>query len=596
MPARPLSRRRFLASAAALAGAAAARSARGGEPPPDGGPPPHTTWAGAPPEDPAPGVSAATVAEAEKLFAVSYRPEQREMIAASYAEQLAWVRARRSAELPEGLAPATRFDPRPPGWRAPPRRERLVRAERAGPPPDRDEDLAFASAAELSRWIERRELTSARLTEVYLERLRRLGPRLACTVTLAEDRARREAAEADREIARGRRRGPLHGIPFGLKDLLDTAGLPTTFGAEPYRTRVPGKDAALVARLRRAGAVLAAKLSLGALAMNDVWFGGQTRNPWLLAEGSSGSSAGSGAAVAAGLVGFAIGSETLGSIVSPSMRCGVTGLRPTFGRVARTGAMTLCWSLDKLGPMTRAVEDAALVLASVHGAEPGDPSSVSVPLEVDLAGPVKGLRVGYDPRWLEEKDSVPADREALEALRALGARLVEVRLADLPWEGLLPVLFAESAASFEELTLSHRDDELSMQTPDSWPNLWRRSRFLSAVDVVQADRLRRRAMDEMQRLLAGVDALAGPSLAGPMLLVTNYTGHPSLTLRTGFVTVDRIRSDFALEKPVPVSPPARVPHGITLHGKLFDEGTILRLGRALEASLGVWRERPPGFS
>jgi Asp-tRNA(Asn)/Glu-tRNA(Gln) amidotransferase A subunit family amidase len=246
--------------------------------------------------------------------------------------------------------------------------------------------------------------------------------------------------------------------------------------------------------------------------------------------------------------------------------------------------------------MTRAVEDAALVLRAIHGADPGDASSVTVPLDVDLSAPVRGLRVGYDPAWFEDKDAVPADRKALEAVARLGVTLVKQKLPDLPWEALLPILFAESAASFEDLTLSHRDDELSMQVADAWPNLWRRSRFLSAVDFVQADRLRRRAMEAMDGLFAEVDAMVGPSLAGPMLVVTNYTGHPSLTLRTGFTTIDRLRSDFAVAKPAPVSPPARVPHGITFYGRLYGEGIILRLGRALEEQAGVWQERPPGFS
>ncbi len=596
MPPRKLGRRRFLASAAALAGAAGARPTLAQVSPPDAGPPPMPTWAGSGPAGAVPGVTAATVAEAEKMVAVEYRPEQRAMIASCMAEQLAWITARRKVELPWSLAPASRFTPLLPGAIPPRGRERLVRAAKAGPLPSQDADIAFASVAEQSRWIERRELTSSRLTAICLERLKRLGPRLECVITPTEDLARRQAAEADREIAAGRRRGPLHGIPFGVKDLLDTAGVATTFGAEPYRGRVPAEDAAVVARLKRAGAVLIGKLSLGALAMNDVWFGGQTRNPWLPAEGSSGSSAGSAAAVAAGLVGFAIGSETLGSIVSPSMRCGVTGLRPTFGRVPRSGAMPLCWSLDKLGPMTRGVEDAALVLQAIHGADRGDPSSVTVPLEVDLPAPVRSLRVGYDPAWFEDKDALPADREALAAVETLGVKLVKQKLPDLPWDGLLPILMAESAASFEELTLSHKDDQLKMQVADAWPNVWRRSRFLSAVDFVQADRLRRLAMQTMERLFADVDAMVGPSLAGPMLTITNYTGHPSLTLRTGFAVVDHLRSDFALEKPVPVSPPARVPHGITFYGRLYGEGTILRLGRALEERTGVWRERPPGFA
>src|ERR1700724_1295029 len=286
-----------------------------------------------------------------------------------------------------------------------------------------------------------------------------------------------QAKKADEEIAAGKYRGPLHGIPWGGKDLLDTAGIPTTYGAEPFRNRVPNDDAAVVKRLHAAGAVLLAKLSLGALALNDIWFGGQTVNPWLLEEGASGSSAGPGAATAAGLVGFSIGSETGGSIVSPSMRCGITGLRPTFGRVARTGAMTLCWSLDKLGPMTRYVEDAMLVLQAISGPDAGDLSSVPSKLDFDASAPVTGLRVGYIPAWLETNAATEVDRAALETVKKVGMVPVEVAIPDWPYDSLDVILFAEAAAAFEELTLNHQVDQLQVQVPDAWPNLFRQSRF-----------------------------------------------------------------------------------------------------------------------
>jgi Asp-tRNA(Asn)/Glu-tRNA(Gln) amidotransferase A subunit family amidase len=594
----PLSRRRFLSTAAVLAAAAAAPAgAEGPAAPPTPQPPapvPGSFGVGA--VAPA-GITEQTVAEAEKLAGVTYRPEQRTQLVASLGDQLSWPVKRRTVALPFSLAPATRFDPLLPGMKAPGGRSRLVRPVGPVPPlPASDEALAFAPVADLSRWIKARQVTSLRLTRLALDRLEAAQPRLLCTITLLRAQALREAEAADRELAAGRWRGPLHGIPYGAKDLLDTAGVATTFGAEPFRDRVPERDAVVIARLRAAGAVLVAKLTLGALAMNDVWFGGQTRNPWLLAEGSSGSSAGPAAAVAAGLVPFAIGSETLGSIVSPAIRCGVAGLRPTFGRVPRTGAMPLSWTLDKLGPMARSVEDTALVLAALDGADAGDPSSVSVPLDLDLSrGPsgVKGLRVGYDPAWLADKDAVPEDRAGLELLRRAGATLVEVKLPDLPYEGLLPIIIAESAAAFEELTLSHRDDELAMQVADAWPNTWRAARFITAVDMVQADRLRRRAMADLAALFATVDALAGPALAGPMLLLTNYTGHPCLTLRTGFRTISALRSDFAQPAPTPLPAPARVPHGISLWTRPYDEATLLRLGLALEAAAGVAGERPP---
>jgi Asp-tRNA(Asn)/Glu-tRNA(Gln) amidotransferase A subunit family amidase len=383
-----------------------------------------------------------------------------------------------------------------------------------------------------------------------------------------------------------------------VKDLLDTAGIATTYGAEPFRNRVPSADSAVVARLREAGGVLVAKLSMGALALNDIWFGGQTMNPWLPQEGSSGSSAGPGAATSAGLVGFSVGSETGGSIISPSMRCGITGLRPTYGRVPRTGAMTLCWSLDKLGPMTRSVEDAMLVLRAISGPDAGDVASVPSHLDFDANASAKGLRVGYFPAWMKEAPATDVDRATLDAMGKLGMMLTPVTLPDWPYDSLNLMLFAEAAAAFEELTLSNRDDELKAQVPDAWPNQFREARFLSAVDFVQADRLRRQVAAEMARLMSQVDLLLVPSLRDEMLVISNNTGHPSLTLRTGFVQVSEARSDWAPDPAHPLpkfSPPRRVPHGVTLIGRLFDEGTIARAGLALERSLGVVGERPPGF-
>jgi Asp-tRNA(Asn)/Glu-tRNA(Gln) amidotransferase A subunit family amidase len=344
--------------------------------------------------------------------------------------------------------------------------------------------------------------------------------------------------------------------------------------------------------------VLVAKLSLGALALNDIWFGGQTMNPWLLEEGASGSSAGPGAATAAALVGFSVGSETGGSIVSPSMRCGVTGLRPTYGRVPRTGAMTLCWSLDKLGPMTRSVEDAMLVLQAIAGPDAGDVASVPAHLDFDAAAPVRGLRVGYVDAWMKEAPATDVDRATLDAVSKLGMVPTPVTLPDWPYDSLNLILFAEAAAAFEELTLSGRADQLRAQVPDAWPNLFREARFLSAVDFVQADRLRRKVALEMARVMSQVDLLLVPSLRDEMLVISNNTGHPSLTLRTGFVQVSEARSDWAPDPAHPLpkfNPPRRVPHGVTLIGRLFDEGTIARAGLALERSSGVVQERPPAF-
>jgi Asp-tRNA(Asn)/Glu-tRNA(Gln) amidotransferase A subunit family amidase len=501
--------------------------------------------------------------------------------------------------LEPSLAPATRWDPLVPGLKTRATQDRFVRSKTAlRPLPATEAEMAFAPVTQLSRWIETRKLSSQQLTQLYLDRLKRFDPKLRCVITLARELALEQAKRADREIAAGRYRGPLHGIPWGAKDLVDTAGLPTTYGAEPFRNRVPTEDAAVVKRLHAAGAVLVAKLSMGALALNDIWFGGQTMNPWLLEEGSSGSSAGPGAATAAGLVGFAIGSETGGSIVSPSMRCGISGLRPTYGRVPRTGAMTLCWSLDKLGPMTRSVEDAMLVLQAISGPDAGDLASVPGKLDFDAGATVQGLRVGYFSGWMKESPATDVDRTALEVVSKVGMVPVEVTIPDWPYDSLNLILFAESAAAFEELTLSGGLSQLRMQVPDAWPNTFRQSRFLSAVDFVQADRFRRKVANEMARVFSQVDLLLVPSLRDEMLTITNFTGHPSLTLRAGFVEVSEARSDWAPDpkKPLPkFSPPRRVPHGVTLIGRLFDEGTLGRAGMALEQAFGVAGERPPGF-
>jgi len=550
-----------------------------------------------------PEVTPATFADAEKLAQVTLTDAQRAMAAASWRTSMAGMLERRTGPrkvaLEANLAPATVWDPILPGHAVGPARDRFVAsAVKVGPLPAREEDIAFAPVTHLAHWVRTRKLSSTRLTQIYIARIKRFDPRLRCVITLLEEHALQQAARADREIATGNYRGPLHGIPWGSKDLLDTAGIRTTYGAEPFRQRVPGEDAAVVKRLNEAGAVLLAKLSMGALALNDIWFGGQTMNPWLLQEGSSGSSAGPAAATAAGLVGFAIGSETGGSIVSPSMRCGVTGLRPTYGRVPRTGAMTLCWTLDKLGPIARSVEDTMLVLKAISGPDSGDVASVPSHLDYDADTPVKGLRVGYFPDWMKAASATDVDRASLDAMRRLGMQPTAVALPDWPYDSLNLILFAEAAAAFEELTLSGKADQLTMQVPDAWPNLFREARFLSAVDFVQADRLRRKVAVEMARLMSSVDLLLVPSLRDEMLVISNNTGQPSLTLRTGFVEVAQARSDWAPDPqhPLPTfSPPRRVPYGVTLIGRLFEEGTIARAGLALEREMGVANERPPGF-
>ncbi|HET7104826.1 MAG TPA: amidase family protein [Terracidiphilus sp.] len=566
--------------------------------PPPGSP---TAFGTAPPAGPE--ITPDTFRAAEKLVEVDMNPMDLEEAAGNWRRQMAPLYERRvgprKVALEDTLSPATQWNPMPPGITPAPNKNRFERSlDSHLPLPADEEAIAYAPVAQLSRWIESRALTSERLTKIYLGRMKRFNPALNCIITLTAEHALAQARAADKEIASGHYRGPLHGIPWGAKDLLDTAGIPTTYGAEPFRNHIPTRNSAVVDRLDAAGAVLLAKLSMGALALNDIWFGGQTMNPWLPQEGASGSSAGPGAATAAALVSFSIGSETEGSIVSPSMRCGLTGLRPTFGRVARTGAMTLCWSLDKLGPMTRAVEDTMLVLKAISGPDPGDLASVSSTLDFDAGTRLERVRIGYFPAWMNENPATDVDRAALETVSKLGMTPVKLSLPDWPYDSLNTVLFAESAAAFEELTLSHKVDELKMQVPDAWPNAFRQSRFLSAVDFVQTDRFRRKVAQEMARVMSQVDMLLVPSLRDEILVITNFTGHPSLTLRAGFVEVSEARSDWAPDPQHPLphfSPPRRVPHGVTLIGHLFDEGRIAEAGLALEKAFGVASERPPDF-
>lgn len=597
------SRRQFLTQTAlSMLGIVSGTSDAGAQ-----GPPPSST-PGAPPAfgtAPAvgPEVTAATFAEGEKLVQVPLTAADRAQAASNWRNAMAQLYERRTGPrkvaIPNEIQPFSIVRSVLPGQPSGPNGNHFIRSTPdAVPVPLSDQEIAFAPVTRLARWIETRKLSSERLTHIYLERIHQFNPKLNCVITLTADHAIAQAREADREIAAGHYRGALHGIPWGAKDLLDTAGIATTYGAEPFRNRIPSIDATVTSRLNEAGAVLIAKLSLGALALNDIWFGGQTMNPWLLEEGSSGSSAGPGAATASGLVGFSIGSETLGSITSPSMRCGITGLRPTFGRVPRTGAMTLCWSLDKLGPMTRTVEDALLVLRAMGGPDGRDLACVPCHLDFDATVSVKGLRVGYFPAWMKEPPATDVDRGAVEIVRKAGMMPVEVSLPDWPYDSLELILFAEAAAAFEELTLTHAVDQLKAQVPDGWPNTFRQSRFLSAVDLVQADRLRRMVAQEMARVMSEVDVLLVPSLRDETLTITNFTGHPSLTLRAGFVTVSEARSDWAPDPSHPLprfSPPRTVPHGVTLIGRIFEEGTLAQVGITLERAFDVSAETPPGF-
>ena len=604
------SRRRFLAEGAlALAGVAAGAPGSASAAPDAG--------TGATSAGPASGASGAAPASSssvtpddfahgERIERVTMTPAQRAMAAESWDQNVGPFFARRDFPLGDEQ-PGLVWNPVPNGTGRMPRKSRIVPSRWTPRKPHADEELAFAPVHVLSRWIHARQVSSVRLTELALARLERYQPQLNCVITLIREQALAEAEAADREIARGKSRGPLHGIPYGAKDLLDTAGIRTTWGAEPFRNRVPKEDATVIARLRAAGAILVAKLSLGALALNDVWFGGRTNNPWFLEEGSGGSSAGSAAAISAGLVPFAIGSETFGSTVGPCTRCGVAGLRPTFGRVPRTGAMTLSWSHDKLSAITRSVEDTALVLAAISGPDGTDLSAQPSRLEFDGTRGVKGMKVGFVPAWLEKGEGKTVVSAAMQALERAGARRVDLTFPEIPWPALYSLVFAESAASFERLTLSGEDAQLRMQVRDGWPNVFRQSRFISAVDYVQADRVRRVAARVWDEQLARVDVVLAPSLlegapASALLdetAATNSTGHPCLVLPAGFVTIDRIRSDWLPppgQQHPPVSPPRQMPSSVSLIGHLWDEGTLCTVGVALEKALGMNEKHPPGFA
>ena len=538
-------------------------------------------------------ITAATVAAAGQVLGLEFTAPEREQMARSLPEQIALSQSRRRLHLPQGSPTATRFDPRLPGFRMPepgalnvPRPAELL--------PERDEDIAFAPVTRLSGWIASGRLSSERLTRIYLDRIVALDGGLFSFALVTPERALGEAREADARFAAGLNLGPLHGIPYGLKDLFDTAGTVTAWGAEPFRGRVPDTDAAVVRLLREAGAVLLGKTAVGALAYGDIWYGGVTRNPWNPEEGSSGSSAGSAAATAAGLCAFAVGTETLGSIVSPSQRCGTTGLRPTFGRVSRAGCMSLCPSLDKIGPITRGVEDAALVLAALNGGDRTDRGSIDAPFGWDAGAPLEGLRLGYLPEAFGA-GATAVDRAALAAAQEIGVEVVECALPDLPYDALFNVLSAEAAASFEDLTLGGRDDLLSWQDDDAWPNTFRKAWLLSAVDHVQLDRLRYAVMEAMDDLFRNVDAVIGTLDTGPMLVASNFSGHPCLHLRAGFQDVTTREADRLSAWAGASGRRCTVPTGISLWGRLFEEGTILSLGLALERRQDVAGRRPPGF-
>lgn len=523
---------------------------------------------------------------AEDLLAMPLTAAERTMMLEDLGESRAAYRDLRAHLVENAVAPAVRFDPLMVldvrALAAALERGPSVWSEPAAVTRPADlESLAWASLGELSALVRTRQVSCVELAELFLERLRRHDPQLHCVVTLTPERALARARELDAMLDRDQWLGPLHGIPYGAKDLLAVAGYPTTWGAVPYQDQVIDQTATVVAKLDAAGAVLVAKLTLGALAWGDVWFGGTTRNPWNLEQGSSGSSAGPASATAAGLVPFAIGTETWGSIVSPSTRCGVTGLRPTYGRVSRAGAMALSWSMDKIGPIARSVEDCAVVFDAIRGADPADASTVSLPFSYRPGFDPAAVRVGYLQEAFREggPDSALC-AAALEELRGLGVDLIPVNF-DLATLGVDPyslsfILSAEAGAAFQELVLSGRDDLLVRQERNAWPNVFRAAQFIPAVEYIQANRQRTLLMQMMADLFTRVDVYVTPSFGGAGLLVTNLTGHPQVVVPNGFTAEN-------------------APHSLSFVGRLHDEATVLALAKFYQDATGWHLRRPPGF-
>lgn len=523
-------------------------------------------------------ISLETIRCAEEISGIRFTDEQRQLMLEDLREQRASYEAIRAVPLGNEVPPAIQFNPLPPGIPLPavptgPMRRASVDAVLPGSA----QEIAFLSVSRLSELIRTRQLGSEELTRIYLDRITRLDPRLHAVVTVTEALALRQARAADAEIAGGRYRGPLHGIPWGAKDLLATRDYPTTWGTPPFREQVIDLDATVVARLHEAGAVLLAKLALGELAWGDVWHGGMARNPWNLEQGASGSSAGPGSATAAGLVAFSIGSETLGSISSPSTRNGVTGLRPTFGRVPKTGAMALSWSMDKLGPMCRSVEDCALVFDAIHGADGIDPTAPDLPFQWDAHRAPATIRLGYLRSAFEREPDVypsrPFDEATLATLRTLGFEPLPIELPDFPYGALSIILSAESAAAFSDLTLTGRDEEMVRQERRAWPNAFRASRSIPAVEYVNANRIRTLAMEAWHRLFQQVDVIVTPTGGSAQLTATNLTGHPAVILPNGF-----------REDGTPVS--------ITFLAGLFQESALLAVAHAYQQATGFHLRHP----
>jgi Asp-tRNA(Asn)/Glu-tRNA(Gln) amidotransferase A subunit family amidase len=521
-------------------------------------------------------VDTSSIREAEKIAGLEFTPAERDSMLGNIKDNLVSYQNIREMNISNSVPPALYFDPIPAGTDLEQKKDRLELGPSPGlEMPDDIEELAFCSVRELAALIRSGRVTSLELTKMYIDRLKRYGDELECVITLTEDMAIRQARRADREIARGKYRGLLHGIPYGVKDLFAVEGYKTTWGAMPYRDQSIEESATVVRKLEDAGAVLVAKLTLGALAWGDVWYGGKTRNPWDTGEGSSGSSAGSASATAAGLVAFSLGTETWGSIVSPCTRCGATGLRPTFGRVSRAGAMALSWSMDKVGPICRSAEDCAIVFNAIRGPDGKDPTVVDVPFDYRAGIDLASLKIGYLKDLFEsDYPNRQTDSTTLEKMQDLGAELVSIELPQYPVESMAFILDAEAATAFDKLTRSNRDDLMVRQIRNAWPNVFRAARFIPAVEYIQANRLRYMLIEDMQKM--DVDLYLAPSFEGNNLLLTNLTGHPCVVLPNGFDHEGN-----------PVS--------ISLIGKLFDEGTLLAVARLYQEATDFDDRHPPQF-
>jgi Asp-tRNA(Asn)/Glu-tRNA(Gln) amidotransferase A subunit family amidase len=524
------------------------------------------------------------IAASEKLFDLNFTTAERESLFAELTDHLEANQTLHTRSIGNSVPPSLVFNPLPVGF-TPQTQEHALRL--APPQPlevseNADaaalEKLAYASVRDLGELVRTRRITSLQLTQMYLERLKKHGPQLEAVISLTEELALEQARRADSEIAAGNYRGPLHGIPYAAKDLLAVPGYKTTWGAAPFKDQVLDETATVVRKLTEAGAVLVAKTTLGALAWGDVWFGGKTRNPWNVEQGSSGSSAGSASCTSAGLVAFSIGTETLGSIVSPATRCGVTGLRPTFGRVSRAGAMALSWSMDKIGPICRTVEDCALVLDAIRGSDGLDPSVIDANFAYDATVDWQTLRIGYlKSAFDSDYPNAATDAATLDKLRELGAQLVEFELPQYPLGAMVLTLSVEAAAAFDELTRSNADDELVRQIRNAWPNVFRAARYVPAVEYLQANRLRTQLIQDMHEAMQAVDVYLSPAFGGGNLLLTNLTGHPCVVLPNGFK-----------EDGSPVS--------ITFMGGLFDEAAVLAVAKAYQDATDFHTRQPPLFA